>query len=351
VHAFYTSPVVQEVERIPPSGGRRSPGVLTVLAPAVIAVLVVGVVVVHLRQSSAQKDDIAEISAAFQRADCSGAVAALDSARTRTVIFGGRAQIPAGTLDRITQCAEVDRARAFGEAGKNDEAVVAYLSYLREHRGSPLARIIPDRLGRALRDGDTEITTGLCRDLAAVVAAGDLAPNDEFPDFFTDCGVKLAAGTGQDDRKGARALLTEVRTSYPDSRDLGRAAVAEARARVALGPDDGTMTSPYRVSGPSNGASVRYVNHTPWPAVLAMSGAKDGRVVELGGCPECELFDEASNGPPDCESDGAKAVTIDLDPGDYRVAIEYEGENTPPGNSGRWTLSKGRYAECYYAIK
>ena len=82
-----------------------------------------------------------------------------------------------------------------------------------------------------------------------------------------------------------------------------------------------------------------------------MSGAKDGRVVELGGCPACELYEETSNGPRNCESDGAKAVTIELAPGTYRVAIQYVGDNAPPDNSGDWTLSKGRYAECYYGIK
>jgi hypothetical protein len=63
------------------------------------------------------------------------------------------------------------------------------------------------------------------------------------------------------------------------------------------------------------------------------------------------MYEESTNGPENCESDGAKAATIDLAPGSYRVAIEYVGENAPPDNSGRWTLSKGRYAECYYGIK
>jgi len=130
-----------------------------------------------------------------------------------------------------------------------------------------------------------------------------------------------------------------------------RAATAEARTRVLLSAGDGTMSSPYRIEGVSTLSSVRYVNHTPWPAVLAVSGAKAGRVVELPGCEKCDLYEESSNGPTDCESDGAEAVTIDLAPGSYRVAIQYVGDNAPPGNSGRWTLSRGKYAECYYGIK
>ena len=82
-----------------------------------------------------------------------------------------------------------------------------------------------------------------------------------------------------------------------------------------------------------------------------MSGAKDGAVVQLEGCPACELYDETTNGPEDCESDDAKAATLKLRPGAYRVAIEYVGDNAPPDNSGRWTLKQGRYAECYYGIK
>jgi hypothetical protein len=330
---------------------RPSLGTTTLFASAVVAVLVVGVIVVHLRQTSAQKDDIAEISAAFQRSDCAGAQAALDSARTRTVLLGGRADVPDGALDRIDQCGEVERARRLAADGKSAEAVTAYLGYLRDHQASPLARVVTERLARALREDGAKVTLGLCRDLATVVDAGDLDRNEEFPDLFIDCGVKLADSDRDGDREGARVLLTEVRTAYPGSGDRDRAAAAEARARVELSPGGGTMTSPYRVSGPAKGATVRYVNHTPWPAVLAMSGAKDGRVVQLAGCAGCELYEETSNGPADCESDGAKAVTIDLSPGEYRVAIQYEGDNTPPGNSGRWTLSKGRYTECYYAIK
>jgi hypothetical protein len=314
-------------------------------------VALLGVVVVHQRQASAQRDDVDEISRAFQRADCAAARTALDSARTRPMIYGDRAPVPDGALDQVAQCGELDAAAALAADGRAEDAVAAYVRYLREHPGTPLARVVPNRLGTVLREEEPQAGTGVCRDLAAVVAAGDLAPDVSFPRLFTDCGVKLAGGDRAADREGARTLLTEVRTAYPASSQRERAVTAEARARVALSPRDGTMTSPYRVSGPSKGALVKYVNHTPWPAVLAMSGADDGRVIELTACPTCELYEEGSNGPADCESDGAQAVTIELPPGTYRVAIQYEGENTPPANSGRWTLSKGRYAECYYALE
>ena len=321
------------------------------MVPALAVLTVAGAVLVHVRQAALQRDDISEISAAFQRADCPGAIAALDSARHRTILYGRRTPVPAGPLDQVEQCAELDKARGLADDGTPAAAVAAYLEYLKDHRAPPLGRVVPDRLGRVLRDGNPPITAGLCRDLADVVAADELAPHETFPPFFTDCGVKLAASPKTADREGARALLGEVRVSYPTSPLLARAGVAEARARVELSPDGGTMTSPYRIAGASKRSSVRYVNHTPWRAVLAMSGAKEGRVVELAGCPGCELYDETSNGPAKCESNGAKATTIELTPGTYRVAIQYVGDNAPPDNSGRWTLSQGKYAECYYGIK
>jgi hypothetical protein len=321
-----------------------------IAAPAALVVLVVGAIAVHVWQAARQRGDVAAVTAAFQRGDCPGAVSALAAARGRSFLSGG-SEVPTATLDQIDQCRDLEAARALGDSGKSGEAIAAYLDYLEAHTSSPLGRVVPDRLGRVLRDGGAPITPELCRDLAAVVAAHGLAPHETFPEFFTDCGVKLAAGPDDADRAGARALLGEVRTSYPRSPVLKRAATAEAKARVALGPDGGTMTSPYRVSGPAKRASVRYVNHTPWVAVLAVSGAKEGRVVQLAACPSCELYEESTNGPENCESDGAKAATIDLAPGSYRVAIEYVGENAPPDNSGRWTLSKGRYAECYYGIR
>jgi hypothetical protein len=348
--------VVQEAPEVPGTGGRpssRPPRVGKALIAVPVAVLVAagGVVVVHTRQASQQRADVAEISAAFRRGDCPGAVAALDSARSRTLLYGDREPAPPAALAQVEQCAALDEARVLADDGKTDDAIAAYLGVLADGEASPLGAVVTDRLGRLLRDDGTPATSDLCRDLAAAVDGGRLTPHETFPQLFTDCGVKLAASRRTADREGARALLSEVRTSYPKSPVLERAAVAEARTRVALSPDEGTMTSPYRISGPSKQASVRYVNHTPWPAVLAMSGAKDGRVVELGGCPTCELYDETSNGPEPCESDGAKAVTIQLKPGTYRVAIEYVGDNAPPDNSGTWTLSKGRYAECYYGIE
>ena len=323
------------------------------LIAAPLAVLLVAgiVVVVHLRQAARQRADVAEITAAFQRGDCPGAAAALASARSRPLLYGNRAAVPQPALDQVSQCGRLDQARVLGEGGKADEAIAAYLDYLKDNESSPLGGIVTDRLGRVLRDGEPPVTSGLCRDLATVVEADQLSAHESFPELFTDCGAKLAASTRTADREGARALLSEVRTTYPQAPQLERAAVAEAKARIALSPDDGTMTSPYRISGSAKQASVRYVNHTPWPAVLAVSGAKAGRVVELGGCPACELYEETSNGPQNCESNGAKAVTIELAPGRYRVAIQYVGDNAPPDNSGAWTLSKGRYAECYYGIK
>jgi hypothetical protein len=352
--AFYSSAVVQEALQVQRTGGRSRPPwrlVALVAVPALGLVVVAGAVVVHVRQSALQRDDIREISAAFQRADCPGAVAAFDSARNRTILYGSRTPVPAGALDQVEQCGELDRARGLADDGEPADAVAAYLQYLKDHRASPLGRVIPDRLGRVLRDGDPPITSGLCRDLADVVAADELAPHETFPPFFTECGLKLADGSRTEDRERARSLLGEVRRVYPTSSVADRAATAEARTRVLLGGDDGTMSSPYRVEGVSSLASVRYVNHTPWPAVLAVSSAKAGRVVELPGCENCDLYDESSNGPTDCESDGAEGVTIDLSPGAYRVAIQYVGDNAPPDNSGRWTLSRGKYAECYYGIK
>jgi hypothetical protein len=348
--------VVQEASEVPRTGGgssSRPPWLGKALIAAPLAVLLVAgiVVVVHIRQASRQRADIAEITAAFQRGDCPGASAALAAARSRTLLYGNRAAVPQAALDQVGQCGRLDQARVLGDGGKDDQAIAAYLDYLKDNEQSPLGRIVTDRMGRVLRDGEPPATSGLCRDLATVVAADQLAAHETFPELFTDCGVKLAASTRSADRKGARALLSEVRTTYPQAPQLERAGVAEAKARIALSPDGGTMTSPYRVSGAAKQASVRYVNHTPWAAVLAVSGAKDGRVVELGGCPTCELYEETSNGPRNCESNGAKAVTIELAPGKYRVAIQYVGDNAPPDNSGEWTLSKGRYAECYYGIK
>lgn len=342
-----------EVPRTGGSPSSRPPWLGKALIAAPLAVLIVtgAVVVVHVRQAARQRADVAAISAAFQRGDCSGAVAALDAARTRNLLYGGRAPVPQEALDQVAQCGFLDQARILGDGGKSGEAVAAYLTYLKDNESSPLGRLVTDRLGRVLQEGEPPVTTGLCRDLATVVDAGQLAPNETFPELFTDCGVKLAASRRTADREGARALLSEVRTSYPKAPQLARAGVAEAKARIALGPKNGTMTSPYRVAGAAKQASVRYVNHTPWPAVLAVAGFRTGRVVELGGCPTCELYDEASNGPQQCESDGAKAVTIELRPGTYRVSIQYGGDNAPPDNSGKWTLSKGRYAECYYGIK
>jgi len=325
--------------------------VALVAVPALGLVAVAGAVVVHVRQAALQRDDIREISVAFQRADCPGAVAAFGSASHRTLLYGSRTPVPAGALDQVEQCGELDKARDLADDGKPAEAVAAYLQYLKAHRGSPLGRIVPDRLGRVLRDGDPPITSGLCRDLADVVAADELAPHETFPPLFTECGLRLADGSRTVDRERARTLLGEVRRVYPTSSVADRAATAEARTRVSLGAEKGTMTSPYRVEGVSTLASVRYVNHTPWPAVLAVSGTKVGRVVELPGCEKCGLYDETSNGPTDCESDGAEAVTLDLQPGSYRVAVQYVGDNAPPDNSGRWTLSRGKYAECYYGIK
>jgi hypothetical protein len=322
-----------------------------VALPALGLVAVAGAVVVHVRQSALQRDDIRGISTAFQRADCPGAVAALDAARHRPILYGSRAPVPAGALDQVEQCGVLDKARALADDGKSAEAVAAYLKYLKDHRASPLGRVVPDRLGRVLRDGDPPITQGLCRDLADVVAADELAPNETFPPLFTECGLRLADGSRTADRQRARTLLGEVRQVYPTSSVAARAATAEARTRVLLGGDDGTMVSPYRVEGVTTLASVRYVNHTPWAAVLAVSGAKGGRVVELPRCEKCDLYDESTNGPTECESDGAEGVTIDLAPGSYRVAIQYTGDNAPPDNSGRWTLSRGKYAQCYYGIK
>ena len=339
---------------VPRTGGRSGPPwllVALVAVPFLGLVVVAGAVLFHVRQSALQKDDIREIGAAFQRADCPGAVAAFDAALHRTILYGSRTPIPAGAQEQVEQCGELDKARALADDGKGADAIAAYLQYLKDHHASPLGRVVPDRLGRVLRDGNPPVTAGLCRDLADVVAAGELAPHETFPPFFTDCGLKLAGGSRTADRQRARELLGEVRRVYPKSSVAERAATGEARARVLLGADDSTMTSPYRVEGVSRLASVRYVNHTPWPAVLAVSGAKSGRVVELPGCEKCDLYDEASNGPADCESDGAEAVTIDLAPGSYRVAIQYGGDNAPPDNSGRWTLSRGKYAECYYGIK
>jgi hypothetical protein len=319
--------------------------------PALGLVVVAGAVVVHMRQSALQRGDIREITAAFQRADCPGAVAAFYSARNRTILYGSRTPVPAGALDQVEQCGQLDDARELADDGNAADAVAAYLEYLKAHRASPLGRVIPDRLGRVLRDGDLPITTGLCRDLADVVEADDLAPHETFPTLFTECGLRLAEGSRTDDRERARTLLGEVRRVYATSPVAERATTAEARTRVQLGGDDGTLAPPYRVEGVSTLASVRYVNHTPWPAVLAVSGAKDGRVVELPGCEKCDLYEESSNGPTNCETDGAEGVTIDLTPGSYRVAIQYVGENAPPDNSGRWTLSRGKYAQCYYGIE
>jgi hypothetical protein len=322
-----------------------------VAVPAFALLAGIGVIVVHFRQAAEQRADVREISAAFQRGDCPGAVSALGSARSRTIIYGEREPVPAAALEQVAQCAELDKARRLAEEGETAEAIAAYLAYVKDNLTSPLSRAVPDRLGRVLRDGEAPVTTTLCRDLAAVVADDGLAPHETFPAFFTDCGVKLAASRRTGDREGARALLGEVRRVYPKSPEAARAVTVEARARVLLGADDGTMASPYRVEGVDTVASVRYVNHTPWPAVLAVSGGKTGRVVELGACGDCKLYEDGSNGPENCESNGAKATTINLAPGTYRVAIQYVGDNAPPDNSGRWTLSKGKYAECYFGLK
>src|SRR4051812_1951974 len=177
-------------------------------APAVVLVVALGVVLVHVHQASQQRADVRGVSAAFQRGDCPGAVAALDSARSRALVYGNRAPVPAAALDQVEQCGELDRARLLGDAGKSGEAIAAYLDYLKGHRASPLGRVVPDRLGRVLRGGTAPVTAALCRDLGTVVEADGLAPHETFPELFTDCGVKLAGSPRTADREGARALLS-----------------------------------------------------------------------------------------------------------------------------------------------
>jgi hypothetical protein len=292
---------------------------------------------------------LAAVTSAFADADCGRALEAWRQATQDPAFPGRREAVPAGVDRAVATCRalqDADRLRAAGDA---ERAFAGYLALRRAAPASPIARTaIGPRLIAVLDGGQVTARPGLCRDLLGAVQAGLLADDDAVPAVMASCGELLATAGSDADTETAFALVTAVRENYPKAPDAPRAATVEAGMRLAAARDAAphTATSPfYAAPAASGAASVRFVNHSPWPVTLSVRGPGGGHVVSLRACSGCGPYVRDISFSQ-CMGKGA-STRLSLQPGRFEMALQYDGDGPDPSH-GYWNLQPGAYEECYF---
>ena len=292
--------------------------------------------------------DLDAVTTAFADADCGAALEAWQQSTQDPAFPGRRVPTPAGVDGAVATCRALEDADRLRDAGDAERSFAAYLALRRSAPESPIARtVIGQRLVAVLDGGAVTARPRLCRDLRGAVEAGLLAEDDAVPRVMTACGELLARADSDADRATAFVLVSAVREHYPKAPDAPRAATVEAGLRLAAARDaPHTATTPFLAAPRASGAAtVRFVNHSPWPVTLTVKGPGGGRVVRLRACPSCGpyLRDISFS---QCMGKGA-STRLSLPPGRFEIALQYDGDGPDPSH-GYWNLQPGAYEECYF---
>jgi hypothetical protein len=291
---------------------------------------------------------LAAVTTAFADADCGAALEAWRQSTQDPALPGRRIAVPAGVDSAVATCRRLQDADLLRDAGDAERAFAGYLALRGDAPGSPIARkAIGPRLIAVLDGGRVTARPRLCRDLRGAVEAGLLAKDDAVPPVMTSCGELLARAGSDEDKAVAFALVTAVREAYPTAPDAPRAATVEAGLRLAAARGaPHTATSPFHAAVAASGAaSVRFVNHSPWPVTLTVKGPGGGRVVGLRACSGCGPYVRDIS-LKQCMGKGA-STRLSLPPGRFEVALQYDGDGPEPSH-GYWNLQPGAYEECYF---
>jgi hypothetical protein len=325
---------------------RPSRRLLATIVAAVVLLAVVSGADAWLRHRRVA--NLQTVTAAYADKDCGRALEAWRQAGQDPAL-PGRREVPSAEVRKaVADCralAAADRLAGEGDAGR---AFAAYLALRRTSPTSPLADdVVGSRLVAVLDRRDVAAEPGLCRDLRGAVDAGILTRDDAVPQMLTACGELLAESRGADDRVTAFVLVSAVREDYPKAPEAPAAATVEAELRLAVAQGaPHAATTPFQArSAPSGDASVRFVNHAPWPVTLTVAGPGGGRVVSLPACPDCGPYLEDISWHQ-CMGKG-RATTLTLPPGRFEVALQYSGDGPDPSH-GFWQLQPGAYEECYF---
>jgi len=288
------------------------------------------------------------VTAAFADADCGAALEAWRQSTQDPAFPGRRVATPAGVDGAVATCRALEDADRLRDSGDAERAFAAYLVLRRSAPKSPIARkAIGPRLIAVLDGGAVTAKPRLCHDLRGAVDADLLAKDDAVPSVMTACGELLARADSDADRAAAFALVSAVREKYPTSPDAPRAATVEAGLRLAAARGaPHTATTPFLAAARASGAAtVRFVNHSPWPVTLTVKGPGGGRVVSLRACPSCGPYVRDISFSQ-CMGKGA-STRLSLPPGRFEMALQYDGDGPDPSH-GYWDLQPGAYEECYF---
>jgi hypothetical protein len=322
------------------------------IAIALVVVLSLGALTgVDAWLGGRRETDLAAVVAAYRQRDCAGVLEAWRQASRDPVIPGRRAEPAAGVRGAVDGCRALQDADRLAAAGDADRAFAAYLRIRRSRPESPLAeQVVGDRLVSVLASGHVTAEPGLCRELRGTVAAKGLRRADAVAPVLTACG-QLLAGTGADaDVQAAFVLVSEVRRTYPKTPSAPAAATVEANLRLRQVADaPHTATTPFHASvTPANAATVRFVNHSPWPVTLTLAGPGGGRVISLPACPSCGPYLRDISWQQ-CLGKGSK-TDLRLPPGRFEMALQYSADGPDPSH-GFWNLQGGWYEECYFFVR
>jgi hypothetical protein len=333
---------------LPAGAARLRPGrrVVTVVLVAVLAAAALTGLDAWLRHRRAV--DLATVTTAYADADCGTALAAWRDAAQDPALPGRRTPPGAAAERAAAHCQALREADLLRAGGQPERAFAGYLKLRAAAPDSPLTRsVIGPRLIAVLDGGSVTARPGLCRDLAGAVEGRLLAADDAVPPVLAACGERLAKNTSEDDRAAAFVLVSTVRRDYPEAADAPRAATVEAALRLSLARRaPHTATSPFLAAPAASGpASVRFVNHSPWPVTLTVRGPGGGRVVSLPACPGCGPYVKDISFAQ-CLGKGP-STALTLPPGRFEMALQYSRAGPDPSH-GYWDLRPGKYQECYF---